>query len=56
MIKEIIRSLLKRFKKINFQPKDNLKKSIAELLNKYKKSKINISNINYYNDKKISKS
>lgn len=42
-------------KKINFQPKDNLKKSIAELLNKYKKSKINISNINYYNDKKISK-
>lgn len=42
-------------KKINFQPKDNLKKSIAELLKKYKKSKINISNINYYNDKKISK-
>ena len=42
-------------KKINFQPKDNLKKSITELLKKYKKRKINISNINYYNDKKISK-
>ena len=40
MIKEIIRSLLKKIqKKINFQPKENLKKSIAELLNKYKKAK-----------------
>lgn len=38
---------------LKFKPKDNLKKSILLLIKRYKNLKINISNINFYNDKKI---
>ena len=44
----------KKIKKVlKFIPKDNLKKTILFLINKYKKIGINEKNINYYNDKKI---
>ena len=47
------------FKKISkvlrFHPKDSLKKSITDLIHKYKKIKINERDVNYYNDKKIAK-
>tara|TARA_B100000886_G_scaffold295080_1_gene221784 strand:- start:41314 stop:42675 length:1362 start_codon:yes stop_codon:yes gene_type:complete len=46
----------KKIKKVlNFIPKDNLKKTIFELIKKYKKNKINEKDINHYNDKKIFK-
>ena len=38
---------------VNFKLKYNLPSIIKQLLKNYKKQKINISNINYYNEKKI---
>ena len=40
---------------LNFNLKDNLRKTILKLIRKYKKMQINEKNINYYNDKKIHK-
>ncbi len=48
-------SFLKLKRTLNFEFKNNLKKTIVELLKKYKKMNINEKNINYYNDKKIHK-
>ncbi len=46
----------KKIKKVlNFIPRDNLKKTIFDLIKKYKKNGINEKNINHYNDKKIYK-
>ena len=46
----------KKIKKVlKFVPRDNLKKTILFLINRYKKIGINEKNINYYNDKKIFK-
>ena len=45
-----------KIKKIlKFKPQDNLRKSISDLIKKYKKLKLDETNINFYNDKKIFK-
>ena len=48
-------SFKKISKALKFYPKDSLKKSITDLIHKYKKIKINERDVNYYNDKKIAK-
>ena len=40
-------------KNFNFTGKEKLEKSVKKMIKKYKKLKINLSNPNYFNDKKI---